>query len=642
MPTIINGKVVYEGGETLPAVGSEAYKQAQSGVIPGSTSSSSSVSIQLPDQPKKTGYNYTGQGGGIYNSLTGQLVSGPKTGSTDFASLLSASLPAVDAKSIASQTKALYAPGRELIKGRYGTKISEGMAQSAEQKRALEGQMGTGRRFSSSAQAFVKFVDDENKKKIGELEQQMEMALNDYDFKMASAIEQRIAQENQKSQQNFENMFKILEYAEKKQKEESDLQAPAIRSERDGVIASIIEQGYTDPLDILNLVNYSESGEQIGDFTAEEINTAMGYLLPKQKDKSALGADYGVFEMAKEQGWISKDASIFDFWAKEALAKKSPTADGVGSGVGTPDDFNQFSREQVAFSVLPTALKNSDAEAKRLLSGIRLGLSEGKTPYEIADNLMGYRVENKTAFSEGMRKYISLADLQPAQISELARLINAGDNEKAISVVENAIYKKIETQQGDKYVSEADVQYVSSKVDEITQLLGEGWADDVGAFTGTFSSWLSKKFGWTDAAKIKAKVTNIAAELVSGRAGSALTEEEWKRLVEPNIPAMSDSGKTFRMKLTELVDDPLTRLNSERTQFELPRINKNELVNRSARVPAYSSSSFGDTTQYKKVVDSYIDSNPGQASFVAELYDRLNATDQEIFDYLKQNGLIPN
>lgn len=37
MPTIINGKVTYQGGEALPAVGSTAYNQAASGTIPYKT-----------------------------------------------------------------------------------------------------------------------------------------------------------------------------------------------------------------------------------------------------------------------------------------------------------------------------------------------------------------------------------------------------------------------------------------------------------------------------------------------------------------------------------------------------------------------------------------------------------------------------
>lgn len=37
MPQLINGKVTYQGGEALPAVGSEAYKQARQGITPDST-----------------------------------------------------------------------------------------------------------------------------------------------------------------------------------------------------------------------------------------------------------------------------------------------------------------------------------------------------------------------------------------------------------------------------------------------------------------------------------------------------------------------------------------------------------------------------------------------------------------------------
>ena len=333
-------------------------------------------------------------------------------------------------------------------------------------------------------------------------------------------------------------------------------------------------------------------------------------MLPENKVTTDLGPDGKIFSFAKQQGWIPEGATIFDFWKKEAAAKKSPTADSVGYGAGTPDDYKQFSRENIALSVIPAQLKNSENELKRLLTGIRSGLNSGKNPYEIADNLMGYMVESPSAFSEGMRKYISIADLTPTQIGEMGRLINAGQNDKAISIIENSVYEKARQQQGEKFVSEADVTYVKQKADEIEKLLGEGWANEVGAFTGSFSNFLSRKFGIGQSTQIKAKITNIAADLANRRGGSAITEEEWDRLIGPNVPALNDNATTFKEKLRELVDDPLARLNSERVSFSLPELDTKTLLNRNLRIPAYSSLSAFDPMGINDVSTKNLDNDP--------------------------------
>jgi hypothetical protein len=570
MPTLPEIKAVYKGGEAMPVFGSDAYKQAQA-------LATQSTGTKLPANPtpvKKTE---------------------PKNSGFDLSSLISMSKPAVNANDIKNQVKSQFSGIKSSISGSFGSKINAAKESAAAENRTLQGTLGTGRRFSTSAQAFIKFADTENNKKVAELEVAMESALANADFEMANMINNRIDKANQEARQSFQDMFQILEYAEKKEKENKDLQAPLIQSSRDSAVADLITQGITDPTQMMDLLNFTEDGLPTGGgFTAEEVSKAIGYLIPKTKEPANLGADYNTFEMAKKQGWISSDATIFDYWRKETAAKKSPAADSVGYGAGSGSDFEQFSKEQIAMSVIPPTLRNSNVELERFLKGIRAGLSEGRTPYEIADNLTGYMINEKSEFSEGMRKYMSLADLNATQIPELARLINSGQDDKAIALIENQVYAKIQNQQGDKYVSESDVIYVKNKADEITELLGEGWANEVGAFTGTFGSFLSRKFGFGQAVQIKSKITSLTADLVNKRAGSALTDSEWDRLVAPNIPSVNDNARTFKTKLQELVDDPLTRLNSERSQYELPVLNVEQVLDRKLRVPGYSSSAFKD------------------------------------------------
>ena len=76
---------------------------------------------------------------------------------------------------------------------------------------------------------------------------------------------------------------------------------------------------------------------------------------------------------------------------------------------------------------------------------------------------------------------------------------------------------------------------------------------------------------------IKAKITSLTADLIKRRAGSALTEEEWKRLVADSVPLMNESASTFRTKMDELIQNPLDRLNSERMLVALPEMPRDSI-----------------------------------------------------------------
>ena len=151
--------------------------------------------------------------------------------------------------------------------------------------------------------------------------------------------------------------------------------------------------------------------------------------------------------------------------------------------------------------------------------------------------------------------------------------------------------REIYARDAQDFIPENDIGYVGNKVNEIDKLLGQGWSNEVGAFTGSFSGWISKKFGIGQAAKIKAKITSLTADMVNKRAGSALTEEEWKRLISANVPSLSDSGKTVKDKLQELIDDNLLKHNSLRELVSLPRLSWEQIKTPELRVPLYLSRS---------------------------------------------------
>lgn len=63
-----------------------------------------------------------------------------------------------------------------------------------------------------------------------------------------------------------------------------------IQASRDSAIGGLIEQGVTDPAKLLDLVNFDEDGNQVGDFTADEVSNALTKLYKNTKvGEGALG-----------------------------------------------------------------------------------------------------------------------------------------------------------------------------------------------------------------------------------------------------------------------------------------------------------------------------------------------------------------
>lgn len=363
------------------------------------------------------------------------------------------------------------------------------------------------------------------------------------------------------------------------------------QSSLDDAIGGLMSQGITDPVQVLDFLNYDDKGNKIGDTTAKEVKETLENLVPEDISKN-LPADAQLYEWARKNGQISSDTDFFSFLKKKKGAET--TGSGQGYGTGGTNDLSDF---MFVMSYLPSKLRDSDADKELLKQYYNEGKRLGKTPFQMVDELTGYRIDQPSAFSEGMRNF-GLAHLDdPQQTAALGRLINNGQYEQAIGLVENAAYKKMETQFGTQYVSEADVSYVVDKTAEIEKLLGGGWVNEVGAFTGNFSKWLSRKFGSGQAVKIKAKLTSLTSDLIKKRAGSALTDTEWDRLVAGSVPEFDEAAKTWVSKLDELKSNPMQRLNSQRQQYELPRLDEASLKNRSLRIPSYSSSIASDPLQ---------------------------------------------
>lgn len=466
-----------------------------------------------------------------------------------------------------------------------------------------------------------------------------QQALAEIDVKINSAIAQAQEAFNRQNYSVMEQRFTLLEKLEEqqrqvleKQQEETKKQNEKIAEEKlkrdkDSFIYTVIQTGITDPLKIFDQLKDKETT-----ITSDDIKKFFDNLMPKEKEPEK--EDKNDFKFTSEQmgKLLASSSAEFPVVSGEDVQTLQDTMNKYGLyskiaelGNKSLAEFLPAQQFKTIKEILYPPLKKDKASEKfegdssKLSQSIRLarmvfgsgralsdqdrdfafelynkGVAEGKDIYKMADEVSGFFVVKNKPLAEGLRTVILNISGEKGMfdydMEGLARLLNAGQEMAAVRKVENAALIEAKKLTGEvDFVSEDDVVYINDKMNEITKLLGEGWIDEVGAFTGTFSKFISRKFGLGQAVKIKAKITSLTSNLINKRAGSALTDTEWKRLVADNIPAMNESGKAVRQKLQELFDDPLTRLNAIREIVSLPSLTADHIRIPETRIKLYIS-----------------------------------------------------
>jgi len=411
-----------------------------------------------------------------------------------------------------------------------------------------------------------------------------------------------------------------------------DLKATEIQSTRDSAISSLMQQGISDPATMLDYLNFDEKGKKIGDFTAKEVaetlknlSSSAGLTVDKltgeAKNYFVLKDIPGALPASITSLAPEKQLGAYLKWQKDMTTSKTVAEAGYSNDMA---GLKQFSAESIALSAIPSTLRNSEVELKRYLEGIRLGLKQGMSPYEIADNLMGYQIENPDSFSDGMRPYLSLANMNGPEIANTARLINSGQKSSAIAMMENKILENQKKIDPESYVGEATPRYYVEKVAQIKKTIADaGLTDKIGPLEGSFQMIIGKLKS-KEAAKIQAQVTNLVAEMRQHLSGTAVTDSE-KKFLEPLIASLNDKNGVFMNKLDEISSNSLTRYNQTRQAGGLPILDQNQLINRSARVGLYEggmtdpNNEIDQEAEAEKTLSAYIQKNQGKASEIEKL-----------------------
>lgn len=376
-------------------------------------------------------------------------------------------------------------------------------------------------------------------------------------------------------------------------------------------VGEMISQGITDPYQILSTL--TEAG---GDFTPEEISNTAKFFTVKGNNPGDIKSDFDLFSYFQANDKLPQGISslpeneqYFAWLNAQKLANSGKlgaassiyggSGAGFTPGVGAKNAVEeQLIRDQLFVAFTPLFNKGTLSESDRPVIEEKVafyrnaGLSSG----EILSAFAGFPLDLETPYNEKLSEKIiattPTADSQREMMMKVSVLLKNGSYGDAVRTVENQAINRAKEQgviNSDQFATEDDVKYVKEKVGEIEKLLGKGVFNEVGAFTGTMNQFLSQKFGFLKAAQMRAKLSSLTASMINKRAGSAITETEWERLIEPSIPSMNEAASTWRAKLGELENNVLQRHNSGRSVAALPEIKINQLTPES-RLPLYASS----------------------------------------------------
>lgn len=460
--------------------------------------------------------------------------------------------------------------------------------------------MGSSSRYAQISSAGIERQrNTASLRAIAELEAQEQSLINEAltaqengDYKL---LESTLELTKQKREEKVAAVKKV---DEELKKQSDELKKVERESQIGDAVYNIFAGGVINTPDI-----YAKLRNQGISATPKEVDDIAKIFTIKEENEKDLKNDYGLFSYFKENnklpenvvkmpeneqylGWLNIQKMANSGKLSEA-ANLAGGGKGVIPGKGAKNAIEeQLIRDRMFIQFQPLFNKGVLSESDRKIIEEKIanyrnaGMSEGK----ILSIFAGFPPDVKTPYNQKMTEIVIAttpnADKHRELMNKIGVLLKNNNPTTAMRVIENnAIEKALEQKviNKDSFMSEDDVSYIKNKVNDIDKLLGEGWNNEVGAFTGSFSKWLSDKFGWGQAAKIKAKLGSLTADMIKKRAGSAMTETEWEKLIKPNIPQFNEAANTWTSKLQELQDNSLERYNSGRAVAILPAITMDQL-----------------------------------------------------------------
>ncbi len=291
-------------------------------------------------------------------------------------------------------------------------------------------------------------------------------ALSDLDSQEQQLIAEAKQAQVDRDYQLLEQKLGLLENVRKEKSAaasalQEETRMADFQSSRDNAIAGLVSQGITDPVEMLNYLNFDEAGNRIGDFTLGEITGALsslnelrgkgiggtGFTLDNKAIGQMLGSGLTTTDIANMQADLNAGASLEDILSgyedpEEASAVRR--AFGVDESQLRPNEtIDELVRRNRVFSKIAPMMNKgslSDADAVRINDFITEAFANGLTEQQILDEMAGMPTEINTPYNALFRDAIvansDTMEKQTQNMTRLSQQLSSGNFMAAMNTVE--------------------------------------------------------------------------------------------------------------------------------------------------------------------------------------------------------------
>jgi len=280
------------------------------------------------------------------------------------------------------------------------------------------------------------------------------------------------------------------------------------------------------------------------------------------------------------------------------LIEKMTQREGWEEGDNTDKYVMSILTARLGKSIYGTRI--SDKESERVEGFVTEGNKQGKSEYEIIDDVLGYRIEKNQDIANVLKDILlqntGEDGLSGFDMIGLARLINSDNISGAINKVEKMIF----AEQGDTEAKDNEAatnfafNFGEKTIDKIQTNLNK-----LGIISGNYEKLKKKFVADKNFQSLSSDLTGLISEWRLKMAGSNVTEAELKFL-DDLIPTVKDNPFNAIEKIKSFQNMLLGQTNSRRSLYGLPSLDKNTLISMDNRISLYGQKEAQSFEQFIK------------------------------------------
>lgn len=421
----------------------------------------------------------------------------------------------------------------------------------------------------------------------------------------------------------LETKLGVLDDVRKEKAEKmKSLQEAQVQTSRDNAIADLVAQGITDPVQMLDFLNFDENGKQTGDFTIEEVSkglkglTADGgtrggsFKFEAKQVGPLLGAGFSMIDINDMAYDLNNGVGIEEILSQIPPEQHSAVRSALGvdeisgpmkPGVGAPDELTERSiRSNLEPKIMGIVNKGSvsDEDRNYVKGEIAYYRDMGLSGQQILDIFSGWGQGVDTPYNNSLRDIIIANDkdgqgVSPT-LSRVGTLLSNGNYKGAMKAVEQTAMLRAKELDPEGYMGDAPTEVYTKRIDRIKQLLSDN-SDygDTGFIEGNFNKVLGRVKG-ARAAQVKAELTQLYQTFRKENAGVAVTDAE-QRFLDGLFSDIADPKGNFLTKLDTFQTGIIDRHNATRSSVSLPPVRVLDILDPAERLNLYGSNTARST-----------------------------------------------